>query len=252
MKRKIAIATLTAAALVGTGTLSAAAFADDGGEQRSATSVVQDRDDDRGQDRDDRDDDRGQDRDDRDDDRGQDRDDRDDKGESRGEDKDDRAEAKSAGTTASEAAAAAEKAAPGTVTSVDLDQDRKGLVWEVELIDGKTSHEVQLDAKTNKVVGDKKESADENVPANLRVSAKDAADKAAAHGTVTSVDLDDDGNGAWEVETTGKNGQERDFSVDPASGKLTQLASENEDHDSDDRDDRDDDGRDDDAHENDD
>ncbi|WP_181766569.1 PepSY domain-containing protein [Streptomyces albidus (ex Kaewkla and Franco 2022)] len=248
MKRKIAIATLTAAALVGTGTLSAAAFADDGGEQRSATSVVQDRDDDRGQDRDDRDDDRGQDRD----------DDRDDKGESRGEDKDDRAEAKSAGTTASEAAAAAEKAAPGTVTSVDLDQDRKGLVWEVELIDGKTSHEVQLDAKTNKVVGDKKESADENVPANLKVSAKDAADKAAAHGTVTSVDLDDDRNGAWEVETTGKNGQERDFSVDPASGKLTKPASENEDHDSDasddrdDQDDRDDDGRDDDAHENDD
>ncbi|HEV7626806.1 MAG TPA: PepSY domain-containing protein, partial [Streptomyces sp.] len=108
---------------------------------------------------------------------------------------------------------------------------------------------------TGKVLGDKEEAADETVPAGLKVSAKDAADKAVAHGTVTAVELDDDKNGAWEVETTGKSGQEQDFSVDPASGKLTKLTSDNADQDSDDgddQDDRDDDGRNDDSDENDD
>lgn len=210
MKRKIAIATVTAAALIGTGTVSAAAIADDGGQQRSTKSVqVDDRDD--SKDRDDKDD----------------RDDRDD---------DDR-EAKPAGTTAADAAAAALKAAPGTVTGIDLDEGKNGPVWEVDITKGKTSHEVTLDAKTNKVLSDKKdgeEDAEDTVPSGLKISAADAAGKAAAHGTVTSVDFDDD-NRTWEVETTGKDNKESELSVDAKSGKVTPQSSD------DDRDDNDDD-----------
>lgn len=174
MKRKIAIATLTAAALIGTGTLSAAAIADDGGKK--ITSV-------------------------RTDDR--DRDDR-----------DDRDDAEPARTTAAEAAATASKAAPGTVTGIDLDDG----VWEVEVTEGGTSHETRLDAKTGKVLGQHKEDEDEDaVPSNLKVSAADAVERASDRGTVTSVDLDDN---AWEVETV-KNGKEQELRIDLASGKVT-------------------------------
>lgn len=179
MKRKIAIATLTAAALIGTGTLSAAAIADDGGKK--ITSV-------------------------RTDDR--DRDDRDDR------DRDDRDDPKPARTTAAEAAATASKAAPGTVTGIDLDDG----VWEVEVTEGGTSHETRLDAKTGKVLGQHEEDEDEDaVPSNLKVSAADAVERASDRGTVTSVDLDDN---AWEVETV-KNGKEQELRIDLASGKVT-------------------------------
>ncbi|GGO58173.1 hypothetical protein GCM10012287_55740 [Streptomyces daqingensis] len=222
MKRKIAIATVTAAALIGTGTLSAAAIADDGEQQRSASTVqVQDRDD-----KDDRD---GKD---------DDRDDRDDKD---GKD-DDRREAASARVDAAEAAAAALKSAPGAVTGIDLDDGRNGPVWEVDVAGKGSSHEVTLDARNGKVLDDSKdgeESTDDTVPSGLKLSAADAAEKAAAQGTVTSVDFDDDGDRSWEVEVTGKDGKEAELAVDAQSGEVTQQKSD--DDADDDRDDQDDD-----------
>jgi len=211
MNRKIAIATVTVAALLGTGAASTAAFAGDdagqGGQGPAEKSSVQVKDRD-----------------------------------------EDAREAKAAKTTAAEAAAAAGKAAPGTVTSIGLDNDKQGLVWEADVVKGTTSHEVTLDAGTNKVLADHREQDDDGdtVPGGLSVSAADAAGKAAAHGTVTSVELDDDGKAGWEVETTDKNGKEHQLSVDPQSGKVTPVASDDDQDDrdddkGDDRDDRDDD-----------
>ncbi|SCK35046.1 Peptidase propeptide and YPEB domain-containing protein [Streptomyces sp. WMMB 714] len=239
MKRKIAIATVTAAALIGTGTLSAAAVADDGEQQRSASTVqVQDRDD--RDDRDGKDDDRD-DKDDRDD-----RDDRDGKDDDRDNRDDDKREAASARVDASEAAAAALKSAPGTVTGIDLDEGRNGPVWEVDVTKKGSFHEVTLDAGSGKVLSDNKdgeESDDDTVPSGLKVSAAEAAEKAAGQGTVTSVDFGDDGDRNWEVEVTGKDGKETELAVDAQSGNVTQQKADDDAQDDrdDDRDDRDDD-----------
>ncbi|MFG2192800.1 PepSY domain-containing protein [Streptomyces sp. NPDC048639] len=152
MKRNIVIATVTAAALVTGGTASAFAISGDGGataaQQSGASLRVADDDrDDRGDDRDDRD------RDDRRDDADDARDDRDDAGQDdRG--RDDAREiqaAKGARTDAGEAIAAALKAVPGTVTSVDLEDDGPAYAWDLEVQgqDGK-EHDVRVDLKTGK------------------------------------------------------------------------------------------------------
>ncbi|MET9968791.1 PepSY domain-containing protein, partial [Streptomyces sp. NPDC006356] len=49
------------------------------------------------------------------------------------------------------------------------------------------------------------------------VDAREAAEAAAANGTVTDVDLDDDGPAAWNVETT-----KGEWKVDLNTGKVTQ------------------------------
>jgi uncharacterized membrane protein YkoI len=147
-------------------------------------------------------------------------------------DHEDAREAKAAKTTAPEAAEAAAKAQPGTVTSVDLDRDRSGLVWDVDVVKGGATHELVLDAATAKVLGNHEDTDDDGdaVPAHLKVSAADAARKAAGHGTVTSVDLDADDDArakskpVWEVETTDGQGKEHELAVDPQSGKVTQPA----------------------------
>ncbi|MGH3312886.1 MAG: PepSY domain-containing protein [Streptomyces sp.] len=174
MKRKIAIATITATALIGAGGVVAAA--DGEAQQATKTSSVQD---------------------------------------------DDTRDAKQAKTTAAEAAAAAQKSAPGTVTGIELDDEKNNVVWEVELTKGNTSHEVTLDAATNKVISDHKEQDDDEA-SPTQLSAAEAARAAAAHGTVTSVDLEDDAKKpAWEVETL-KNGKEHELTVDTKTGKVTQ------------------------------
>ncbi|RAJ63299.1 peptidase YpeB-like protein [Streptomyces sp. Amel2xB2] len=136
MKRKLAIATLTAAALIGTGTVSAVAFAD-GGDQKSAqaASVRQAS----------ADDDRKDDRDDRDDDGRDDRRDRDDRGD----------DVSPSGLKISAAEAAAKGAAKGTVTSVDLDDDRGNRVWEVTTTDGKgVEHDYLVDTESGKLTAE--------------------------------------------------------------------------------------------------
>ncbi|CAM5658709.1 MULTISPECIES: PepSY domain-containing protein [Streptomyces] len=143
-------------------------------------------------------------------------------------------EAKAATVSAPQAAAAALKATPGTVTGIDLDQDRPGLVWEVDVL-GKDNkwHEVTLDAGNAKVLNQRveHEGDDDHGVARARaelkgasVGAVAAAEKAAAsYGTVTSVDLDDDhrGSAVWEVETVTKDGKEHKLNVDPRSGKVS-------------------------------
>ena len=234
MKRNIVIAAVTAAALIGGGTATALATTGDddrGTAPRADVSVSDDggvRDE-----ADDRDDDR------RDDSR-----------------------AAAAKVTAADAVAAALADTPGTAVSAELDDEdddrdgadgddrRERAAWEVDVLSGDgTWHSVRVDPATGKVLGSEKDDEDDTaeVRAALKgtsVDAAQAAKAAAGHGTVTSVELDDDGdhgNGkpAWEVETHASGKGEQDWRVDPKTGKVTADRSDGAhgSHDSDDADD---------------
>ncbi|WP_420035581.1 PepSY domain-containing protein [Streptomyces sp. cg28] len=140
-------------------------------------------------------------------------------------------EAKGARITAEDAIAAALKHTPGVAAEADLDSDDGRLVWDVDVIgSGAARHHVEVDPGTGKVLGSHVEKDDDDDdPArvaaalkNASTSASDAARVAAAKGTVTSVDADDDGAvQVWEVETTSANGVEHDWHVDLRSGAVT-------------------------------
>ncbi|WP_369212622.1 PepSY domain-containing protein [Streptomyces flavofungini] len=227
MKRNIVIATVAAAALIGGGT---AAFATGGDDDSAANrSSVQLKDHDR---KDDARDDDG-----KDDDRDDRKDDRDDAAENT-------AEAKAAKVTAADAIKAALARTSGTAVSAELDDEDGGLVWDVDVLKGSTWHTVEVDPGTGKVLGswtDKDDDGDDAADAarvnsalkGASTSAADAARAAADKGTVTSVDLDDDGKaGAWDVETTGPRGAEADWHVGLTNGKVTADRSDShDDHD---------------------
>ncbi|MBD0843209.1 PepSY domain-containing protein [Streptomyces sp. TRM68416] len=220
MKRNLVIATVAVAALAGGGTAVALANGDDDARTATPTTTTV---------HDGKDDDRG-------DDRGDDRDDRDDVTGTR--------TAKVTKVTVAQAIEAALESRPGTVVSVDLDDDRdddgdfRG--WEVDVLGrGTTSYTVQVDAATGKVVGtqtDRDDADDVNeARAALKgtsVDAREAADAVAPKGTVTDVDLDDDGRSAvWSVETP-----QGEWKVDAHTGKVTQDHDDRngDDHDGDD------------------
>ncbi|MWA13672.1 PepSY domain-containing protein [Streptomyces sp. BA2] len=224
MKRNIVIATVAALALAGGGTATAlAASGDDDSSAAAKKSSVQLKDDNRDNDRDD----------DRDDDRYDDRDDA----------KENTAEVKAAKVTAADAIDAALAKHSGTAVSAELDDEDGGLVWDVDLLKGDAWTSVQVDPGTGKVLGSHTEQDDDGdakrVAAALKgasVNAADAAKAAGAKGTVTSVDLDDDGTAkAWEAETASGKGAESDWKVDLQSGKVSADKSDSHD-DSDDND----------------
>ncbi|BDM72198.1 hypothetical protein HEK616_56850 [Streptomyces nigrescens] len=156
------------------------------------------------------------------------------------QDTEDLREAGAARVTAPQAAAAALKAVPGKVSGLDLDRDRPGLVWDADVLgrDGKW-HEVTLDARTARVLKQHVDHEDDDDHAgersalnNARTDAATAARKAAAeHGTVTSVELDDDhrAKAVWEVETVTKDGTEHKLLIDPQTGTLN-TAPTHDDH----------------------
>ncbi|MET9833899.1 PepSY domain-containing protein [Streptomyces sp. NPDC006385] len=230
MKRNIVIATVAAAALIGGGTVAAYASGDDSAPaQRQSHERVAD-------DRDDNADDAAEDRaDDRDDDTA---DDRDDDAAEAG------AQARTAKVTAAEAIAAALKHTPGTAVAADLDDDGSN-VWEVNVVKGDgAEYDVRVAADDGKVLGAQRDDDDDDNDgredlAALKgsgVDAREAARAAAAKGTVTDVDLDDDGPAAWSVETT-----KGEWKVDLKTGKVTQDHDDHDDQDGqDDRDGADD------------
>ncbi|MFI7388556.1 PepSY domain-containing protein [Streptomyces sp. NPDC049813] len=139
-------------------------------------------------------------------------------------------EAKGAEVSAEDAIAAALKHTPGTAAGADLDSDDGRLVWEVDVIGGgDTWHDVDVDPGTGKVLGSHTEKDDDGDAARVTsalkgasASAGDAARAAAGKGVVTSVDAEDDGAvTAWEVETTSTNGKQQDWRVDLQSGSVT-------------------------------
>jgi uncharacterized membrane protein YkoI len=204
MKRNIVIAAVTAAALIGGGTATAlATTGDDQGSARQAANT-------RLSDDDGRDDQDGADV----------RDDRDDDG----------TRAASADVTASEAIASALKHTPGTAVSAELDDedDSAEVIWKVDVLSGGNSwHSVRVDPSNGKVLGSHADDEDDTaqVRAALKgssVTAEEAAKAAAGKGTVTSVDLDEDGkNKSWEAETHKSGGAEQDWKIDLNSGKVT-------------------------------
>ncbi|MEU0343011.1 PepSY domain-containing protein [Streptomyces bobili] len=150
----------------------------------------------------------------------------------------------SAKVTAVRAIAAALQSRPGTAVSADLDteagDDDRG--WEVEILGtGTTSYEVLVDPATGRVLGTRASGDEADDVREARallkgtgVTAAEAAGTAASKGFVTSVDLEDDGAGAWDVETDGASAKERDWNVALTDAKLM----------ADRADDRHDDGRD--------
>ncbi|CAM5351903.1 PepSY domain-containing protein [Streptomyces coeruleorubidus] len=219
MKRNIVIAAVTAAALIGGGTATAlATTGDDQGSARQAANT-------RLSDDDGRDDQDGADA----------QDDRD----------DDAARAASADVTASEAIASALKHTSGTAVSAELDdEDDSGkVIWKVDVLSGDNSwHSVSVDPSNGKVLGSHADDEDDTaqVRAALKgssVTAEEAAKAAAGKGTVTSVDLDEDGkNKSWEAETHKSGGAEQDWKIDLGTGKVTADHSDDQVDDSDDQD----------------
>lgn len=227
MKRNIVIAAVTAAALIGGGTATALAVSggDDGAEAAAQQSSVRLADDVPGSGNDD----------------GRDDDSRD--------DREDASVAKSAKVTAAEAVDAALAARSGTVTSAELDEDDGRVAWEIDVL-GKdnTWYDVTVDPGNGKVLGTHRDDDGDEGARHVRAALKDgrtdlgqavAAALKNTPGTVTSADLDDDGDDAWDVEVVGKDGKEHELRVDLRTAKVTA-------DDSDDGDDRgSDDGRDD-------
>ncbi|MFD0001564.1 PepSY domain-containing protein [Streptomyces sp. NPDC127178] len=192
MKRNIVIATVTAAALVGGGTVAAYASADDGNAPTQRQTNVRVTDDDRNDDADDR--------------------------------SDDATEVRVSKISAADAIAAALKNTPGTAVSADRDDDGAG-AWDVNVVKGDgTEYNVQVSPDTAKVVGAQRDDDDDNdgredlaALKGASVDAREAAEAGAAKGTVTDVDLDDDGPAAWSVETA-----KGEWKVDLKTGKVTQ------------------------------
>ncbi|WP_405648595.1 PepSY domain-containing protein [Streptomyces sp. NBC_00019] len=204
MKRNIVIATLTAAALATGGTVAAFAAGDDETaaqrQSSSDTQVVADHDD------------------------------ADDRADDVNDDAEDRTTVADGDVSAAEAIAAALKSVPGTAVSADLDDedDTGKVVWDVDVLgDGTTWHSITIDPATGKVLGSHTEQEDDTaqVRAALKgtsVTAAEAAKAAAAKGTVTSVDLDEDGaSQAWDVETRTSGKADQDWQVDLNNGKVT-------------------------------
>ncbi|QWB23038.1 MULTISPECIES: PepSY domain-containing protein [Streptomyces] len=222
MKRNIVIAAVTAAALIGGGTATALATTGDGGGSAQQAGNTRLSDDDVRDDQDDRGDDDGRD--------------------------DDTARAASGDVTAPEAIASALKHTPGTVVSAELDDedDSDKVIWKVDVLSGDNAwHSVSVDPSSGKVLGAQTDDEDDTaqVRAALKgssVTAEEAAKAAAGKGTVTSVDLDEDGkNKSWEAETHKSGGAEQDWKIDLTTGKVTADHSDAQDNDADDTDDQD-------------
>ncbi|GAB2978610.1 PepSY domain-containing protein [Streptomyces pseudoechinosporeus] len=224
MQRNVVIATIAAVALIGGGTATAIAVTGDDGTVAKKTVAVSN--DDNNRDDVDNTDDTAQDR--AEDQAARDTD----------EDAEDKAEnaadAKAGQITAADVIRAALKHTTGTAVSADLDDEGTTHVWEVDVLtNGGAWHSIQINPANGKVLGshtEKDEDGDDaaetaQIRAALKgssVTAAEAAEAAAAKGTVTSVDLDEESTDqAWEVDTTAADGTGSDWRVNPDSGKVT-------------------------------
>ncbi|MFF1676694.1 PepSY domain-containing protein [Streptomyces sp. NPDC058256] len=211
MKRNIVIATIAAAALGGGGTATALAVTGDDGSPSQLSEVRAASD---GRADDVREDEDGRD--------------------------DDATVVKSTKATAADALAGALRHTPGTAVSAELDDDDDAVTWDIDILDSAgTWHSVHVDPATGKVLSSHTEREDDDsddaarVRAALQgssVSATEAAKAAAAQGTVTSIDLDEDaGSPAWEAETRTQSGTERDWLVDLRTAQVTPDRSSDDD-----------------------
>ncbi|MFE3824371.1 PepSY domain-containing protein [Streptomyces sp. NPDC059092] len=135
-----------------------------------------------------------------------------------------------AGLSAAQAVAVALAAHPGAVSSVEQD-DHAADRWEIDLL-GKDNRwvELRVDAAggTVRVVPDDDGVDDDDADdrAALRAATVDAqramsAALASVPGTVTSAELDDDRGGPWEVDVRGKDGRTHELNVHARTGAVT-------------------------------
>ncbi|MFJ2418428.1 PepSY domain-containing protein [Streptomyces brevispora] len=131
-----------------------------------------------------------------------------------------------------DAAKAAVRAVPGTVTEAELDDEDGRLVWEIDVYGSDRSwHDVTVDPGNGKVLGkhvDNDNDNDRHAPRRTSVTLDAAADAAlrSAPGTVTSIGLEDhDGRSGgavhWEVDVRGKDGKKHELNVDAKTAKVT-------------------------------
>ncbi|MEU7315268.1 PepSY domain-containing protein [Streptomyces sp. NPDC007083] len=218
MKRKVIIATVAAAALVGGGTATAFGVAGHDSDPAGASTAsgspqsngrAIDQDDDRG----DHEDGKG--------------------GRSGGR----AGDARTAEVSFGRAAEAVLKEVPGAISELELDTDGDWQVWEADVLaeDG-TWHDVKIDATTGDVVKnaenaenaengvDTRKDDERSVVRSVELDAATAGKKAAAaaEGAVTSVGLEDDGRdkGRWEAEAVDEQGTEHELVLDGTSGKV--------------------------------
>ncbi|WP_037869162.1 PepSY domain-containing protein, partial [Streptomyces sp. SPB074] len=139
-----------------------------------------------------------------------------------------RAEAAAARKLAApDALAAALAHTPGRAVSAEIDDDPDGrLVWEVEVLDrAGTLRHLDVSPSSGKIVTTRTERGEADDVRAARdlltgdaTSAAQAARAVAGKGTVVSVDLEEERNGSWSVETgTGEN----EWSVSLDGAKVT-------------------------------
>lgn len=151
--------------------------------------------------------------------------------------------------TVGDAAAAAVRAVPGTVTEAELDDEDGRLVWELDVYGSdRARHDVTVDPDSGKVLGKHVDNDDDrSAPRKTSVTLDDAVRAAlgSVPGTVTSVELEDhDGRTGravhWEVDVRGKDGAKHERDVDAKTAKVT-VDRPDSGHGDDDGDDHDDD-----------
>jgi len=139
--------------------------------------------------------------------------------------------------TMEEAEAIALKSVDGDVTKIELDREKSGAIYEIEIKSGGIEYDLDIDAKTGKVVRtdkddnddddfDNDDSDDKVIVADGKFITEEAAIKIAmkqAKGTVTEIELDDeDDRVIYEIEIEdGKYDYE--FDIDATSGKVLKF-----------------------------
>lgn len=148
-----------------------------------------------------------------------------------------------------EVKAKAIEAVGGIVTAIDLDREVSGNVYEVEVKSKGFEYDLDIDAKTGKVLrtekdvndNDDQDDQDDSDDNLVVIDGKFIAQKAAveialkqAKGTVTEVELDDE-NGRVQYEIEIQNGAvEYDIDIDAISGKVLKVEKDvNNDNDND-------------------
>jgi len=142
--------------------------------------------------------------------------------------------------TMDEAKAIAVKSVGGTVTGIELDRELAGDIYEVEVKSKGFEYDLDIDAKTGKVLRTDKDDDDfDNDDSDDKVIVSDGkfiTEKAAvqiamkqAKGTVTNIELDEE-NGRVIYEIDIKDGKyDYDFDIDAISGKVLKFEKDRDD-----------------------
>ncbi|MBO0586740.1 PepSY domain-containing protein [Sporosarcina sp. E16_8] len=144
--------------------------------------------------------------------------------------------------TMEEAEAIALKSVNGDVTKIELDREKSGATYEIEIKSGGFEYDLDIDAKTGEIlrtekdndndVLDSDDSDDKVIDPNGKFITEKAAIKIAmkqAKGTVTEVELDEDnGRVIYEIEI--RDGKyDYDFDIDAISGEVLKFEKERDD-----------------------